>query len=120
MRVILHKMNITVHKKPKCTVVSEIDLTDKLTNSLHNLKILYDAGIPIAMGTDNMFETMSGDVEHRKLAYYVEAGLTPMQAIVLATKNGAEHLGISDRKGPVRCGMEGYEIEEQSKGTVSL
>ena len=78
----------------------------RLPNSLHNLKVLYDAGIHIAMGTDNMFEMMGGDVEHRELAYYVEAGLTPMQAIVLATKNSAEHLGISDRKGLVRRGME--------------
>ena len=78
----------------------------RLPNSLHNLKVLYDAGIPIAMGTDNMFEMMSGDVEHRELAYYVEAGLTPMEAIVLATKNSAEHLGIADRKGLVKCGME--------------
>lgn len=78
----------------------------RLVHSIHNLKVLYDAGIPIAMGTDNMFEMMGGDVEHKELAYYVEAGLTPMQAIVLATKNSAEHLGISDRKGLVRSGME--------------
>lgn len=78
----------------------------RLIHSNHNLKVLFDAGISIAMGTDNMFEVMSGDVEHKELAYYVEAGLTPMQAIVLATKNSAEHLCISDRKGLVRSGME--------------
>ena len=78
----------------------------RLAHSLHNLKILYDAGIPIAMGTDNMLETMSGEVEHRELAYYVEAGLTPMQAITLATQNGAEHLCIADRKGLVKAGMQ--------------
>ena len=78
----------------------------RMEHSVHNLKVLYDAGIPIAMGTDNMFEQMTGEVEHKELAYYVEAGLTPMQAIVLATKNGAEHLGIDDRKGQVKRGME--------------
>ncbi len=78
----------------------------RMAHSLHNLKVLYDAGIPIAMGTDNMLETMTGSVEHRELEYYVEAGLTPMQAIVLAAKNGAEHLGIADRKGLVKAGME--------------
>lgn len=77
-----------------------------LTNNLHNLKLLYDAGVFIAMGTDNMLEMMGGEVEHRELMYYVEAGLTPMQAITLATKNAAEHLGIGDRKGCVREGME--------------
>lgn len=79
---------------------------NRLKNSLLNLKTLYDAGIPIAMGTDNMLETMSGDTEHRELQYYVEAGLTPMQAIVTAAKSGAEYLGISDRKGTVEEGKE--------------
>ncbi len=78
----------------------------RMEHSIHNLKVLYDAGIHIAMGTDNMFETMTGDVEHKELAYYVEAGLSPMQAIVLATKNGAEHLGIANRKGQVKEGMQ--------------
>ena len=78
----------------------------RLAHSLHNLKVLFDAGIPIAMGTDNMLESMTGEIEHKELAYYVEAGLSPMQAIVLATKNGAEHLGIADRKGLVKEGME--------------
>ena len=78
----------------------------RLTHSLHNLKVLYDAGIPIAMGTDNMLESMTGAIDHRELAYYVEAGLNPMQAIVLATKNSAEHLGVADRKGLVKEGMD--------------
>ncbi len=78
----------------------------KLAHSLHNLKVLFDAGIQIAMGTDNMLESMTGEIEHKELAYYVEAGLSPMQAIVLATQNGAEHLGIADRKGLVKEGME--------------
>lgn len=78
----------------------------RLVNSIHNLKVLYDAGIPIAMGTDNMLEMLGGDVEHKELAYYVEAGLTPMQAIMLATKNGAEHLGVAERKGVVKPSME--------------
>ena len=78
----------------------------RLVHSLHNLKVLYDAGIPIAMGTDNMLESMTGAIEHRELAYYVEAGLSPMQAIVLATKNSAEHLGVADRKGLVNEGMD--------------
>ena len=78
----------------------------RMEHSKHNLKVLHDAGILIAMGTDNMFEQMTGEVEHRELAYYVEAGLTPMDALVMATGNGAKHLGIADRKGLVKTGME--------------
>ena len=58
------------------------------------------------MGTDTMLEAGTEESVQRELEYYVEAGLTPMQAIVLATKNGAEHLGIADRKGIVKTGME--------------
>ena len=35
-----------------------------------------------------------------------DAGLTPMQAVVLAAKNAAEHLGISGRKGIFAVGKE--------------
>lgn len=79
---------------------------NRLPNSIHNLKLIYDAGIPIAMGTDTMLEAGTEEPVQHELEYYVEAGLTPMQAIELATKNGAEHLGIADRKGLVKEGME--------------
>lgn len=74
---------------------------NRLPNSIHNLKLIYDAGIPIAMGTDTMLEAGTEESVQHELEYYVEAGLTPMQAIELATKNAAEHLGIADRKGLV-------------------
>ncbi len=79
---------------------------NRLPNSIHNLKLIYDAGIPIAMGTDTMLEAGTEESVQHELEYYVEAGLTPMQAIELATKNGAEHLGIAHRKGLVKEGME--------------
>ena len=94
------------HYVPTVNAMTYEKNPDFLPNNMHNLKLLYDAGIPIAMGTDNMLEMMGGEVEHRELLYYVEAGLTPMQAIVLATRNAAAHLGISDRKGLVKEGME--------------
>ena len=94
------------HYVPTVNAMTYEKKPDYLTNNKHNLKLLYDAGIPIAMGTDNMLEVMDGEIEHKELMYYVEAGLTPMQAIMLATKNAAEHLDIADRKGAVREGME--------------
>ena len=94
------------HYVPTVNAMTYEKNPDYLTNNKHNLKLLYDAGIPIAMGTDNMLEVMDGEIEHKELMYYVEAGLTPMQAIMLATKNAAEHLDIADRKGAVREGME--------------
>lgn len=79
---------------------------NRLPNSLHNLKVIYDSGIKVAMGTDNMLEAMTGEAVHKELEFYVQAGLTPMQAIVTATRNSAEYLGILERKGTIEVGKE--------------
>jgi imidazolonepropionase-like amidohydrolase len=55
-----------------------------------NLKTLYDAGVKIGFGTDSGIPTrFPGYMEHRELQLMVEAGLTPMQAIVIATSTSA-------------------------------
>jgi imidazolonepropionase-like amidohydrolase len=45
-----------------------------------------------------------GFSEHRELEDMVQAGLTPMQAIVCATRNNAELLGIAAKTGTLRPG----------------
>src|SRR5260370_1117955 len=51
-----------------------------------NLKTLSDAGVKIAFGTDSGIPIrFAGYFEHRELQLMVEAGLTPMQAILAAT-----------------------------------
>lgn len=58
-----------------------------------NLKTLSDAGVKIAFGTDSgVVNRFSGYFEHRELQLMVEAGLTPMQAIVAATATNASIL----------------------------
>lgn len=53
-----------------------------------NLKLLSDAGVKIAMGTDTGPPTrFQGYFEHLELEQMVNAGLTPMQVIVAATGN---------------------------------
>ncbi|MBX2942640.1 MAG: amidohydrolase family protein [Cyclobacteriaceae bacterium] len=53
-----------------------------------NLKLLSDAGVKIAMGTDTGPPTrFQGYFEHMELEQMVNAGLTPMQVIVAATGN---------------------------------
>lgn len=68
-------------------------------NGMHNLKVLHDAGIKIAFGTDSGGNPMriQGWAEHRELQLMVRAGLTPMNAIVAATRGSAEFLGATDR-----------------------
>ena len=59
-----------------------------------NLKTLYQAGVRIGFGTDaGVPGRFLGYFEHRELQLMVEAGLTPMQAIVCATHNAANFLG---------------------------
>jgi imidazolonepropionase-like amidohydrolase len=72
----------------------------------HNLKTLYDADVRIGFGTDSgaMPTRIPGFSEHRELEDMVRAGLTPMQAIVCATRNNAALLGIGSMRGTVQPG----------------
>lgn len=71
---------------------------------MHNLKKLHDYGVKIVLGTDNMLEVLPGNIVHKELEYYVEAGLTEMEALITATHNSAEYLGILDKTGTVEEG----------------
>ncbi|MFT9016742.1 MAG: amidohydrolase family protein [Acetobacter sp.] len=70
-----------------------------LAMNLRNLKALYDGGVQIGFGTDSgaMPLRVPGIAEHRELALSVQAGLTPLQAIHIATQNAAHLLHLTDR-----------------------
>lgn len=74
--------------------------------ALKNLKKLFDAGILIALGTDSGATPVraQGFSEHLELELMVQAGLTPLQAITVATKNAATLLEINDRLGTLAKG----------------
>jgi len=62
-----------------------------------NLKALADGGVRYGMGTDTGVPgRFPGYFDHVELQEMVEAGLTPMQVIVAATKSGAEFLKAND------------------------
>ena len=70
-----------------------------------NLKTLSDAGVKIAFGTDSGIPVrFPGYFEHRELQLMVEAGLTPMQAIVAATSTNAGILGGAKQFGTLQTG----------------
>ena len=50
--------------------------------------------------------TLAGFGDQRELELLVDAGFTPIEAIQIATKNGAEFLGIADRVGTVSSGKQ--------------
>ena len=59
------------------------------------------AGIPIVAGSDM---AVPGHTLHRELELYVEAGLTPMEAIESATITPATVMNVSDISGSIEVG----------------
>ena len=69
----------------------------QLPVAMANLKTLSDAGVPIVFGTDSGIPTrFMGYFEHLEMAMMAEAGLTPMQIIVSASKTAAETMGLKN------------------------
>ena len=59
-------------------------------SSKKNTKRLFEAGILLSAGTDAPYPgVFMGEGIHRELELLVEAGLTPLEAITVATKNAA-------------------------------
>jgi len=76
-----------------------------LAMNLRNLKTLHDAGVKIGFGTDSGATPLRvpGVAEHRELALTVEAGLSPAEAIGIATRQAAALIGLDDR-GTIQAG----------------
>jgi imidazolonepropionase-like amidohydrolase len=76
--------------------------------AMRNLKKLADAGILIVLGSDSGAQPVraQGFSEHLELQLMVEAGLTPMQAIVDATNNGAKLLQANKEFGTLKTNMK--------------
>ncbi|HEX9368542.1 MAG TPA: amidohydrolase family protein [Vicinamibacterales bacterium] len=75
---------------------------DRLTRSLQIIKALHDAGIPIVAGTD---KGVPGVSVARELELYVQAGLSPMDAIRAATAVPARVMGLAADSGTIVPGL---------------
>src|SRR5438094_5686063 len=73
-----------------------------------NLKILSDAGVTIAMGTDSGAEgnpgRWQGYFEHLEMEMMVKAGMTPMQVIVASTGGAARVTKVDPKIGTIEPG----------------
>lgn len=76
--------------------------------ALLNLKKLHDGGVQIALGTDSGAIPLraQGFSEHLELELMVQAGLTPLQAITVATSSAAHVLRIDDNFGTLQTGKK--------------
>jgi hypothetical protein len=61
---------------------------------------MHEAGIPFVAGTDNI----AGFTLHRELEIYVQAGISPAEALQIATRNGAKYTQLSDLTGSIAVG----------------
>ncbi|TXH67167.1 MAG: amidohydrolase [Lysobacteraceae bacterium] len=89
--------------------VASFDIPDDLTAERYERSYakmvefvgrMYRAGIPILAGTDGF----AGFTLQRELELYVEAGMTPAQALQIATWNGAEHSRMLQDRGSIEIG----------------
>jgi imidazolonepropionase-like amidohydrolase len=96
-----YKKSVQDDKKTKAEIAAQ-------SIEMKNMKKVYDAGILVALGTDSGATPTRpfGFAEHQELQLLVEAGLTPLQAITVATKNGAELLHASGEFGVLRPGLK--------------
>ncbi len=79
-------------------------MLEKTADSLHRA---HAAGVRFAVGTDTGFGiTPYGEWHARELELLtIYAGLSPLEAITAATRNGAEMMGLSGELGEVRPGF---------------
>ena len=79
-----------------------------MRQGMKNLKVLSDGGVPIAMGTDSGAGgnpgRWQGYFEHTELEMMVQAGLTPMQALVAATGGAARIMKLDSQLGTLEPG----------------
>jgi hypothetical protein len=67
------------------------------------VRMMARAGVGLLAGTDLPPNAKNGTI-HDELAYLVDAGLTPMQALQTATRNPAEFLGTLENLGTIELG----------------
>ena len=72
---------------------------------LQLIKLYYDRGVVLMAGSDlpNPW-VIPGVGYHRELELLVESGIPPLQVLKIATRNGAEGLGILNEVGTVEAG----------------
>jgi imidazolonepropionase-like amidohydrolase len=73
----------------------------RLERGLRIVRALHDAGVPIVAGTD---EGVPGYSLHREIELYVEAGLTPIEALQAATMVPARVMKLQNELGTIEKG----------------
>ena len=85
---------------------------------IENTRRAHRSGVRLAFGTDS-YVSQHGE-NAREFGLLVEAGLTPIEAIVTATVNGADNLGQSDTLGTLESGKHADLIAVDGDPTADV
>lgn len=82
------------------------ELNRRAETARANMRQFIDAGVKMSMGTDTptFLNFPQSDPAAAEFQGLIDGGLTPMQAVQAATRNGAEALGMLDRLGTIESG----------------
>jgi imidazolonepropionase-like amidohydrolase len=94
LRALLHHVGVPPGKRDQAQ--------SRLRRLLAVTRALHGAGVAIVAGTDL---AVPGHSLHRELELYVEAGLTPMEAIRAATSGAAQAMRLGHESGVIRPGF---------------
>lgn len=101
-----------LHRSDHALAIRETNGTSKFTmDKMRKLqpyteetfKRYHQAGVKIAMGSDTQVEPYMGQ-NAMELEIYVNFGMTPMEAILTATKNAAEAIKLGKKCGTIEAG----------------
>ena len=104
---------------------AEFDIPDDATATRYNKSYdkmvefvgrMYKAGVPILAGTDGL----AGFTLQRELELYVKAGMTPAQALQVATWNGAKYSRVLEDRGSIAVGKRADLILVDGDPTTSI
>jgi imidazolonepropionase-like amidohydrolase len=102
-------------------IVKESQLHDLWPKVLHLTKMLYDNEVSLLSGTDiPNFDLVPGASLHNELELLVEAGIPPLEVIKIATRNGAQALGIDEDVGTIELGKQADMIVLSDNPVTSI
>ena len=105
--LIAHLVEQDVYVVPTLTV---LEAYGALSGAQSNLRRFVDAGVPIALGNDytripqNNFDHFDLGMPMHEIQRMSEAGMTPMQIIVAATRNAAHICDLENKLGTLEVG----------------
>ena len=84
-------------------------------------KMMYDNGVEILSGTDiPNFGLVPGESLLHELELLVEAGISPLDVLKIATRNGADAIGIINKVGTIERGKEANMIVLTANPVINI